>query len=242
MASYKCLYGVTSSPPGPVPGDFDCGMDVHKSSLVFAGPHGMTYYFVFEKLERALSLEELPRYTKADAEDFAARYADRKIRPDLTFGDIWKNSKVYGLVPVEEAKFKLWTWGRIVCLGDAIHKMTPNIGTGGNAAIESAAGIANAVHRLSPRNKNEYPTDDQIKKALEGYQQRRKPRTDHITEAAGKATRLEALDTPLHEFLVRYLSPFWGDIVANSFSPYLINSELLVRTIWVQIWVRLLKR
>jgi 2-polyprenyl-6-methoxyphenol hydroxylase-like FAD-dependent oxidoreductase len=189
----------------------------------------MTYYFIFEKLEKKLSLEELPRYSKADAEAFAERHMERKIRPDLQFGDIWKKSKVYGVVPIEEAKFKLWTWGRIACFGDSIHKMTPNTGTGGNACIESAAAIANAVHLLA--NAEEYPTESQIKEALQGYQNRRKPRTDHITHEAGLVTRLEALDKPIHRFIVRYIVPYSGDLVADTLSPYTIDSELLVRLI-----------
>jgi len=28
---------------------------------------------------------------------------------------------------LEEAKHEFWTWGRIVCAGDSIHKMTPNV-------------------------------------------------------------------------------------------------------------------
>lgn len=72
-----------------------------------------------------------------------------KIRPTVTFENIWKNTLVSNLVVLEESTFKLWTHDRIACISNNIHKMTPNVGYGGNTAIESTAALANIIKKLA---------------------------------------------------------------------------------------------
>jgi 2-polyprenyl-6-methoxyphenol hydroxylase-like FAD-dependent oxidoreductase len=191
----------------------------------------MSYFFVLEKLPEKLPLDQLPRYSKSDAEELAKRHVDRKIRPDLTFGELWRNAVIYGAVPIEEAKLNLWTWRRIACLGDSIHKMTPNIGAGANAAIESAAALANAMYRLASKGESEELAETEVTEVLKKYQMRREPRTDLITNVSGAVTRLQALDTWVHRFTSRFVLPHSSDAVANSMSFYWIDSEILVREV-----------
>jgi 2-polyprenyl-6-methoxyphenol hydroxylase-like FAD-dependent oxidoreductase len=91
---------------------------------------------LLEKLPNVYRVPNIPHYTKEEADAFASHHLDRHITPNVNFGHIWKSRKSYTLVPLEEGQLKRWTWGRIVCVGDCVHKMTPNMGAGGNAAIE----------------------------------------------------------------------------------------------------------
>jgi FAD dependent monooxygenase len=45
----------------------------------------------------------------------------------VTLGDLMATATSLSHVPLEEANHKHWSYGRIVCVGDAIHKMTPNV-------------------------------------------------------------------------------------------------------------------
>jgi 2-polyprenyl-6-methoxyphenol hydroxylase-like FAD-dependent oxidoreductase len=74
------------------------------------------------------------------------------------------------LVPTEEAEYEHWTWGRFVCLGDSIHKVTPNMGAGGNAAIESAAALANAIKKMVDECNSARPSLEAVKSGLQEYE------------------------------------------------------------------------
>ncbi|KAJ5374301.1 hypothetical protein N7517_006307 [Penicillium concentricum] len=61
------------------------------------------------------------------------------ITENVTFSDIWMKRKTFSLLPMEEG-------GRFALFGDVAHKMTVNLGQGGNCAIESVAALANALN------------------------------------------------------------------------------------------------
>ena len=100
------------------------------------GSKGKIFWFIFERLDKTYKTPNIPRYSRKDTDDFAAKFFDQDITSGVKFGDIWKNMTSSSLVPLEEAQLKRWTFGRMACVGDSVHKMTPNLGAGGNAAIE----------------------------------------------------------------------------------------------------------
>lgn len=67
----------------------------------------------------------MPRYSQQDEDDFAKSHAHLKVRPDVPFSVLWDNTVSSTLVVLEEADYALWTWGRLVCVGDRAHKMMP---------------------------------------------------------------------------------------------------------------------
>jgi 2-polyprenyl-6-methoxyphenol hydroxylase-like FAD-dependent oxidoreductase len=79
-------------------------------------------------------------------------------------------------LPIEELAGRLPTFrrGRCVLLGDAAHAMTPNLGQGGNQALEDAATLAAL---LTGRGS--------VEDALVGYDRLRRPRTQRIARQAG---------------------------------------------------------
>lgn len=148
--------------------------------------------------------DEIPRYTKADAEAFAHKIKGFHITPDLTFNGIWKNRNTYTLVPTEEAQMKRWSWGRIACVGDGVHKVTPNMGAGGNAAMETAAALANELKKMVDTAEKGKPSYETIKARLGDYQKTRDFRMTAISKAANGLTRIHALATFKDKFLA-----FW---------------------------------
>lgn len=90
---------------------------------------------------------------------------------------------------LEEVYYSHWTWGRFVCLGDSVHKMTPNMGSGGNSAIESAAALANALYDMlnkTPKAVQSYPSVDMgaIQQTLSQYQHSRSVRASATVKVA----------------------------------------------------------
>lgn len=135
MAEYQCLFGISGASGlirnGGVHVNYSQG-----SSTLFIGGKDKVFWFIFKKLDKVYVVPNIPRYTKHDAEVYASGFEDLQICDGLKFGEIWKNRKTFTLVATEEAQMRRWTWGRIACAGDCVHKMTPNMGAGGNAAIE----------------------------------------------------------------------------------------------------------
>lgn len=134
-AEYSCLFGISSATQHITDGDVHVNYKVDISTMII-GSKGRVFWFIFKRLDKVYTMPSIPRYTKLDAEMFASQYHNKPITPDVCFGDIWEKRTSYTLVATEEAQLKRWSWGRITCIGDSAHKMTPNLGHGGNAAIE----------------------------------------------------------------------------------------------------------
>mgnify|MGYP004508120187 CR=1 FL=1 len=155
---------------------------------------------------------ELPRYTKKDAEAFAEDIESYTLTPELTFGDLWRNRSTYTLVPTEEAQLKRWSWGRIACVGDCVHKMTPNMGAGGNSAMETAAALANELKKMTDAAEKGKPSYDDIKAYLGNYQTLRDIRLTAVLTAANGLTRTQALATIKDKFFAFWILPNAGDL------------------------------
>lgn len=154
----------------------------------------------------------IPRYTREDADTFAESIQDTVITPDVRFGNIWKNRVSYTLVPTEEAQLKRWSWGRIACVGDGVHKMTPNMGAGGNAAIETAAALANSLKKMRDTADKGKPSYETIKGHLGDYQKVRETRLTAVLTAANGLTRIHALKTLKDRIFAFWVLPFAGDL------------------------------
>jgi 2-polyprenyl-6-methoxyphenol hydroxylase-like FAD-dependent oxidoreductase len=127
FAEYNCLFGIFTKIEGIHSGDINVTNTRGTSTMVIGGK-GKVLWFVFEKMDKVYHVPNIPRYTQQDAEDFGAARQDITVTPQVKFGEIWANITTRTLVATEEAQLKRWSWGRIACVGDSVHKMTPNMG------------------------------------------------------------------------------------------------------------------
>lgn len=136
-ADYNCFFGIADELPELVPGDSHISTDIDHSSLLFvgkgskevttAGAGSLPQWFFFSKMDRKYSGSSIPRFTKVQMEQQVEEFGDFKLTEHITLKDIMAKTKSLSYLPLEEANHEVWTYGRIVCLGDAIHKMTPNV-------------------------------------------------------------------------------------------------------------------
>jgi 2-polyprenyl-6-methoxyphenol hydroxylase-like FAD-dependent oxidoreductase len=127
FAEYNCLFGIFTKIEGIHSGDINVTNTRGTSTMVIGGK-GKVLWFVFEKMDKVYHVPNIPRYTQEDAEDFGAAHNNITITPQVKFDEIWTNRTTRTLVATEEAQLKRWSWGRIACVGDSVHKMTPNMG------------------------------------------------------------------------------------------------------------------
>src|SRR5262249_38702354 len=108
--------------------------------------------------------------------------------------DILQND-IYDLYPM-----KLWSRGRIVLLGDAVHATTPNMGQGACMAIESGVVLARSLTQ-----------ERSLEDAFRRYAAERKPRAAWITKQSWNLGRFAQWENPVacafRDFLVCVTPP-----------------------------------
>ena len=194
--------------------------------MAIVGKGGRVFWFLFGRLPEVCRAGRIPRFSRSDAEQFARHNLDILITPTgVKFGHIWENRENYTLVSVEEGDYAHWTWGRFACVGDSIHKMTPNSGAGGNAAIESAAALANAINSLKIAACN--PSFEDVSRIMTSYQEERKFRVSETIKTAHDLTRLHALKGLKERLVAKYALPIAGDLLADLGTDGWIGSTIL---------------
>ena len=122
-AEYICIYAYSDPHPALPAGGIYRIYGKDTSSVVLTGKNGIAHWFLVQKLDKVYYGSQIPRYTEKDATDLIVRNLDMKITDQVTLQDLFKTVHEYALLPLEEALYETWTWGRIACLGDSAHKM-----------------------------------------------------------------------------------------------------------------------
>ena len=225
-AEFNCLFGISNPVDGLSEGDVDTTFDKGRNMLTITGKHGRVYWFYHEKLDKLYQVgnKDFPRYSKADAENLALKNAWRHVSETVTLGDLWEKRVSYTLVPLEEALFNTWTWGRIATVGDNAHKMTPNHGQAGNNAIESAAALANQLKKV---HDDGLITSQTISSALRRWQEKRWVRVNATVKEAAAVCRMQALDSRVAYYIMNYVVPNATESLLTLVTDTLIGAEIL---------------
>jgi len=231
LAEYRCIYAISTPVPGLTARAFDVTYNEDVSPIVITSKDGRVYWFLIERMPQVYRYGSIPRFTKADAEAFVEKHLDIPLMPDakVTVRDLWRNRETYNLVPLEEAYYSHWTFGRFACVGDSVHKMTPNMGAGGNSAIEGAAALSNELHLLLSQNSHSTTTIQTaaIHHALSTYQRTRSVRALATFNASNFVTRLHAVRSFAEYLLAHYAMPNAGDLLVDLASDSWIGSVRL---------------
>ncbi|EME86943.1 uncharacterized protein MYCFIDRAFT_151927 [Pseudocercospora fijiensis CIRAD86] len=226
-AEFTCLFGISHHVSGfDHEGQAWQTYDKGKSFLLITGKDCRLYWFYFQKMDKLYKVSDadFPRFTKKDAEDVAAQTKHRKCHEWATFGDIWDKRISYTLVPMEEALFDKWSWGRIATIGDNAHKMTANHGQAGNNAVESAAALANQVKRLHDAGSNDVGS---ITRAFHAWRDKRRVRVEGTCKEAALVCRMQSLDNFMAYVFEFWMVPLLSDIVINMQTDNIRGAELL---------------
>lgn len=119
----RCIFGISKRPSNLPAGTQQMVHNMGWSYLIVGAPGNRTYWFLFEGVGETKYGKDIPRYTKEDTETLAMAHLKDLIYDNVTFGDIYKNRIMATLVPLEEYVFEKWHYKRIVCIGDASHKV-----------------------------------------------------------------------------------------------------------------------
>ncbi|KAK8115732.1 hypothetical protein PG984_012234 [Apiospora sp. TS-2023a] len=219
---WTALVGFTPWQKGWSLGDYDTAVhhQTGRSILVLGGKEHIYWFVFFRNDQRRTWPVTSPRYTEQDALQRANECASWAISDTMVFGELWKQRSRAELVNVEEGLFEHMYFGRTVLAGDSVAKMTPNLGVGGNTAMESVASLANLLHKaVQQAGPGSKPSPEAVEKLLSDYQAERRPRVKEAFDLSKFVTRFQARDSLFH-YAMAHLSPYFPDeTVANMVKP-----------------------
>jgi FAD dependent monooxygenase len=79
---------------------------------------------MIEKLQRKYVYPDNPRFSVDDAAGFCARLSNVPIWRDICVAHLWRNRISVSMTALEEGLFQTWHFGRVVLLGDSVHKVS----------------------------------------------------------------------------------------------------------------------
>lgn len=126
---------------------------------------------MFEKLER--KVREHVVYGDKDIEAMAERFAEYPVTDALKVKDIFSKRLAVGMANLEEGVVRNWSWGRVVLLGDAVHKYTPNAGLGFNNGIQDIVALCNRLQEAVTEDKTGELSLATLEALFKSYQEER---------------------------------------------------------------------
>jgi FAD dependent monooxygenase len=99
-------------------------LDYNLTIHVFNGKDRKVFWFVIVKTEKRYYYPDKPHFNTRDARRICEGLTSKKINETMTFGNMWANCDIFTMTPLEEGYFKTWQYGRLVCIGDAVRKVS----------------------------------------------------------------------------------------------------------------------
>ncbi|KAJ5598576.1 Monooxygenase FAD-binding [Penicillium hordei] len=176
-SNYRCLWA--SIPRLSGPGD-SYEMQGPDRSVVYLTGRERSWIFLYEKLSQASNKRVF--YDDNDRQLYGATFCQWPLTETLTVSDVLHHpSCIAGMANLEEGIVENISWsGRIVLVGDAYHKFTPNSGLGFNNGIQDVVSLCNQLHMqissciASPAG-GEALDQTVVQAAFDKYQHERKP-------------------------------------------------------------------
>ncbi|KAL3464879.1 hypothetical protein BJX64DRAFT_275549 [Aspergillus heterothallicus] len=224
---YSCIFGVSSAITGLEVGEQVASFHDGLTVMTYQGLGGRVYWFVIEKLDRKYTYPHIPRFTQQDAINGCERLGGVWLRNTVHFQDVWANRETFAMTALEECVLRPWHSGRIVCIGDSIHKMTPNLGQGANLAIEDAAELANFLHAMLTARRTSKPSSHEINDLLQSFESKQVKRAAHIVKMSAVMSRLHARQGLFYTILGRYVPPYFPNLPAELISLVVDGAAVL---------------
>jgi hypothetical protein len=174
--------------------------------MYFSGPE-RGWFFLYKRLPRPTS--ERTSYTQKDIDTVAAEFAEFPLTRTVKVKDVWPRMLGAGLTNLDEGIVKHWSFGRIVLVGDACHKMTTHLGLGFNHGIQDIVVLCNSLRKaVRAASGSPGPSAKVLTGIFEKYQAVRMSPVCSLegdVAKSGLETRMHAWHNSCYYLLSRYL-------------------------------------
>ncbi|KAJ0159890.1 FAD-dependent urate hydroxylase [Colletotrichum tanaceti] len=209
-AEYSCVFGISRGPSGLTAGEQIMRMYDGRTLVVIPSKDDVVFWFLSRKLDRRYKYSEAPRFTLEDGTAACAELADAPLADGVRFGDVWKIRQTFNMVVLEENLLRTWSFGRVLCIGDSIHKMTVNLGQGANCAIEDVAILTNLLSQRLWSKRGAKPSGQELDALLRRFNEIHLSRVSHIYDTSWLIARVHARDGFVRKIIGRYVMPYFG--------------------------------
>lgn len=219
-AEYQCLW---ASFPRPSAAGEGCETQGTDRSIMYLTGKERGWIFLYEKLTAPTT--ERISFTPKQLEEYAERFADWPVREGLTVKDVFRERYSAGGAGLEEGICSNWSWGgRIVLVGDAVHKFTPNAGLGFNNGVQDIVAVCNRLRKLVANGGR--PSSDNLQKLFDDYREERHELLEKDLKASAQVTRLHAWASVWHWLLARYVMAF--SVVQRMFFSFTMSPSIQI--------------
>ncbi|KAF4996344.1 hypothetical protein FDECE_12488 [Fusarium decemcellulare] len=198
VSSYKCMWA-SFQKPGKEGGQNYDTQHQNKSVMYISG-RARSWIFLYEKLPEPTSARA--SYSEKDMEAFAEGFQDFPITETLKVKDLWDKRLQPGMANLEEGVADHWSWNRIVLVGDACHKFTPNAGLGLNNGIQDVVMLCNSLQKTVSAGDTSQRVLNEI---FHEYQKVRKEKLQSDASRSAGMTRMQAWENTKYYLLSRYV-------------------------------------
>ena len=122
MSAYRCLVGVAPLIPGLALNELNVIQGQGLSMTIVTQPE-KTMFFACIKEKVAFHWPRRVSFSAEDAETEAAKIADTPITANTLFGEVWNKRQRGYLCSIQEGLLSHWYFGRMVLVGDSVHKV-----------------------------------------------------------------------------------------------------------------------
>lgn len=220
-AEYKLLFGSFPSPSPPGQGYDIQAKD--RAIMYFSGPK-RGWFFLYKRLQKPTS--ERTNYTDEDIDKMAKEFAEFPLTRDVKVKDVWPKMLGSGLTNLDEGLVKNWSFGRIILVGDACHKMTTHLGLGFNHGIQDVVVLCNRLRKslqATPSGKVDASTLTDVFSEYAAVQMGSLSSLTGDIYKSGLETRMHAWHNLGYYVLSRYLSV--PSVVEDLVMRYMMTPE-----------------
>jgi 2-polyprenyl-6-methoxyphenol hydroxylase-like FAD-dependent oxidoreductase len=203
-ATYQLLFGNAPRPASIAAGATFESHGHDASVQLFAGAE-RAWFFIYSKL--ATATRERVSYTAADADAYAARFADLPVATGVRLGDVYAARNGAGLTNLDEGVLATWSCGRVVLVGDAAHKLTPNIGWGFNSGVQDLVTLANLLRGAVQRHPGAEVPLREIEGVFAAYQTARMAFMTKVLNLSANVTRISTWSNFIRQMIDNFVSP-----------------------------------
>ncbi|GKT41017.1 FAD-dependent monooxygenase sdnN [Colletotrichum spaethianum] len=223
--NYQCIWA--SFPRPTAAGQSYETQDTDRSVMYITGTD-RGWIFLYEKLPKTTT--ERIAFSDKQLEEYAERFADWHITETLKVKDVFKERFNAGGAGLEEGICRNWSWkGRVVIVGDAAHKFTPNAGLGFNNGVQDVVTVCNKLQNfISETNEKTAGTEavdfEALERMFKDYREERQELLEADLVASAEMTRMHAWASTWAWFMSRYVMSW--EFVQKLFITYVVTPKV----------------